>query len=40
MKTPQGHLALAHTNLTLSIESWVYVHHDDVFYFQDVNEVA
>ncbi len=27
-----------HTNLTLSIQSWVYVHLHDVFYFQDASE--
>jgi len=28
-----------HTNLAHSIRSWVCVHPDDVFYFQDVGEV-
>jgi hypothetical protein len=28
-----------HTNPTLSIQSWVCVHHNDVFYFQDAGEV-
>jgi hypothetical protein len=28
-----------HTNPTLSIQSWVCAHFDDVFYFQDVSEV-
>ncbi len=28
-----------HTKLALSIQSWVCVHDDDVFYFQDVGEV-
>ncbi len=28
-----------HTNPTLSIQSWVCAHPDDVFYFQDVGEV-
>jgi hypothetical protein len=28
-----------HTNLALSIQSWVCVHLDDVFYFQDASEV-
>jgi hypothetical protein len=28
-----------HKNPTLSIQSWVYAHPSDVFYFQDVSEV-
>jgi len=28
-----------HTNLMLSIQSWVYPHLDDVFYFQGASEV-
>jgi hypothetical protein len=28
-----------HENSMLSIQSWVCVHLDDVFYFQDVSEV-
>jgi hypothetical protein len=28
-----------HKNLALSIQSWVCAHLDDIFYFQDANEV-
>jgi hypothetical protein len=28
-----------HKNLALSIQSWVCAHLDDVFYFQDANEM-
>jgi hypothetical protein len=38
LKSQEGQLVFTQ-KLALSIQSWVCVHPDDVFYFQDANEV-